>query len=934
MAVYLSPGVFPREIDISLIPSAQGALRPAFIGSAKKGPMDTPTLITTAAQFIDTFGEPFPESYLGYAVMAFMQEGNACYVQRVGVGYTEGMDAAIAIDAIDTSGARKQGWGRIPVYAGIDYGKIFLRAVNATDPVVVHGASVDASATTGSDAGNDDFTAAISGTYTGCYDETFTIRITGDASASDGIDGAKYQITSTTGGVIAGGQLLGGTGEVDDLAINYGLTITIASGSAGASLKTGFIFTFSAAPDNADLRISVEGGSDSLVTIATATYTTAAALVAAINNVLPSGAEFEAVVDINSSGESVPTIRTTDDGKWLQITGTCAGCVELGISQYSYDIPRSYLLGNDSGPTYNFSSANNRVVVDVIQASSTRRLDFTVNSGANTSTADLVSLLSVNGTVGGTTYFEAKQLTVPGGTVHPLIITPHLNKYDQLKMQVTWTFLATTRFAEEIGIPYPYTKSYQSFWDTRTSLPDVGTDGSTPDSCDTDSPSYDAAQCILDTAYYQNIVGWFVAKTPGTWSDGYSIGLELYTEGIGDAAGRYKVVTYDNDGVAVDVAQDVSFDPADTRYIANVLNDGGVIAGLNGNAFYQWEMRPSFLTGDVRNPSPFRRMFVGGANGIPSDAAYSEALDNAVIGNPALATGINALGNPESYDFNLLLIPGFTSGSVIGQALQFCENRGDILFLVDPPYGYRPQQVIEWHNGMLTSDLANAINSSYGALYWGWLKVSDQFNGGTIWIPPSGHVASVFARTAREAEQWFAPAGINRGRLLTPIDVEYNPTLGERDALYGNGNAVNPIVRFAQEGITIWGQRTLNRRSSATDRVNVRMLMIYVKKNLTKILRAFIFEPNDRTTRRQVVATSEPFLSDVTARRGLTAFKVVCDETNNTPERIDRNELWVSIFLQPTRATEFIALNIVAMKTGASFSAQEVLVAGGVVVQQ
>jgi hypothetical protein len=188
----------------------------------------------------------------------------------------------------------------------------------------------------------------------------------------------------------------------------------------------------------------------------------------------------------------------------------------------------------------------------------------------------------------------------------------------------------------------------------------------------------------------------------------------------------------------------------------------------------------------------------------------------------------------------------------------------------------------------------------------------------------------VFSRTSRETEQWFAPAGLRRGRLLTALDVEYSPAQGERDLLYGSGNAVNPIVKFPQDGITVWGQRTLQRSQTALDRVNVRMLLIYIKKNLTRLLRNFIFEPNDRVLWRQVSATIDPFLGDIQNRRGLQGYKVVVDSSNNTPERIDRNELWVSVFLKPTRTVEFIVLNLVVMRTGASFSAEEVLAAGGI----
>jgi phage tail sheath protein FI len=167
--------------------------------------------------------------------------------------------------------------------------------------------------------------------------------------------------------------------------------------------------------------------------------------------------------------------------------------------------------------------------------------------------------------------------------------------------------------------------------------------------------------------------------------------------------------------------------------------------------------------------------------------------------------------------------------------------------------------------------------------------------------------------------------------LLTPLDTEVDLTQGERDLMYGFGNAVNPIVNFPQDGITVWGQRTLQRKQSALDRVNVRMLLIYIKKNATVFLRNFVFEPNDKITRAQVVNVSTSFLADIAARRGLQAYNVVCDERNNTAERIDRNELHVAYFLKPTRAAEFIVLSLVVLRTDASFSAAEILAAGGVV---
>jgi len=948
MSVYLSPGVFTREIDLSVVPSGTGALRPAFIGTANKGPLNTPTLIDSAQNFVDTFGEPFSESYLGYAVMSYFEEGNSCYVLRSGIEYQDGMDADLAAIAIDTSGSKVEGWGRIPVFQGIDYGIIKFRRVgdgtgSNPSPVVIHDAGVvGAVAGTLADAYNDaeignSSEGAIdadvifsSEAYTGCLDETFTLTITGAPTATGNIDGATYTITDSAGDSVATGTLTAVTDpdQSDPITLTgYGLTFYIRINSGG-QMGVGDTIVFSVEPDNTSMTVVVEGATPEVLTLAAGTYTTATAVVNAIDAAAPSA--FSGVVSEDDDGNEVPAIRVDTAGEWIQLTGTCATAAELGVDQYTYDIPRSYLLGTQE-ENYNIGSSNNRVVIDAITSEETIRFDFSLSSSLSSATAaTIASIIDAQGTYEGTTYFESFALTIPGGTEHVVIVTTTTRKYDQLQMQANFTYLACLRFAEELGISYPYTLNYRSFWDNRVEIPTASsTTPSQPASCE-DDPLSD--QCALDTAYYANLVGYLVATSAGTWVDNYTASLEVYTEGVGDVAGRYKLTIKDSNGVEYDRVEDISFDPDDTRYIGNVVNPGTALGGENGNSFYNWEERPTALGTSVRNPSPFtNREFSGGENGIPASAADSTYLDSAVIGNPSLSTGIYAFQNPESYDINLLAIPGFTSGSVIAQALAFCESRGDVLYIVDPPYGLKPQQVIDWHNGMLTSDLASAINSSYGALYWSWIKINDLYEGGTIWVPPAGHVCAVFARTDRETEQWNAPAGVNRGQLNTALDIEYNPTQGERDALYGSGNAVNAIVDLTQQGVTIWGQRTLQRESTALDRVNVRMLLIFLKKNLNRLLRNYVFEQNDETTRLQVTSTIKPFLADIAARRGLTAYNVVCDETNNTPERIDRNELWVSVFLKPTRVAEFIVLNLVVMRTGANFGAQEVLAAGGVV---
>ena len=210
------------------------------------------------------------------------------------------------------------------------------------------------------------------------------------------------------------------------------------------------------------------------------------------------------------------------------------------------------------------------------------------------------------------------------------------------------------------------------------------------------------------------------------------------------------------------------------------------------------------------------------------------------------------------------------------------------------------------------------------------MKIFDQYSTQELFVPPSGHISAVFARTERERESWYAPAGLSRGRLLTALDVEESPSRGDRDALYGLNNAVNPIVKFPQDGIVVWGQRTLQRADTALDRINVRMLLIHIRKVLVPLLRQFLFEQNDRYLWEQVKGTVSPVLSDIAGRRGLTGFSVICDETNNTPETIDRNELHVTVLLKPTRVVEFIQLDLAILRTDAIFSSEAVLRAAGV----
>jgi phage tail sheath protein FI len=236
-------------------------------------------------------------------------------------------------------------------------------------------------------------------------------------------------------------------------------------------------------------------------------------------------------------------------------------------------------------------------------------------------------------------------------------------------------------------------------------------------------------------------------------------------------------------------------------------------------------------------------------------------------------------------------------------------SRGDAIAVVDlVAYGTQINSVITQ---------ASSFDSSYAAAYWPWLQTIDPNTSETVWVPASTMIPGVYAFTDASSDPWFAPAGITRGGLGQVIRAERKLTTGNRDALYEAN--INPIATFPGNGVVVFGQKTLQKRASALDRINVRRLLIALKGYIGQIADGLVFEQNTAATRNNFLSQVNPYLESVQQRQGLYAFKVVMDETNNSADVIDRNELVGQIFLQPTRTAEFIVLDFNVLPTGASF---------------
>lgn len=288
-----------------------------------------------------------------------------------------------------------------------------------------------------------------------------------------------------------------------------------------------------------------------------------------------------------------------------------------------------------------------------------------------------------------------------------------------------------------------------------------------------------------------------------------------------------------------------------------------------------------------------------------------------------IISGYNLYQNPEEVDVNIFIDSG-KSIAVKTELLDMCEARLDCMAVLDVPKSLvvnnRGSEATDCRDYRLGTHATYQFNknSSYIATYANWLNVYDKWNNVYRWIPSSGHVAGIYANTDNVSDPWFAPAGLNRAILSSVRKLAWNPTKGQRDILYKNG--LNPIVSFAGQGKVVWGQKNMLDKSSAFNRVNVRRLFIILAKSISTALKYFLFEPNDAFTRIQIINLVEPFLRDVKSRRGIYDYLVVCDDRNNTSERIARNELWCDIYVKPTIAAEYIVLNLVATKTGASFT--------------
>jgi hypothetical protein len=464
-----------------------------------------------------------------------------------------------------------------------------------------------------------------------------------------------------------------------------------------------------------------------------------------------------------------------------------------------------------------------------------------------------------------------------------------------------------------------------------------------------DSPNQNISPFILETISEGIIMNSSGSEINGALISGSSDNIRWEIPTVNTSSGTFSLLVRRGDDnntqkFVLESYNNLSLDPYSSNYISKVIGDVKLTLRDDDGYYIQ-------QSGSYRNASKYIRVkqvnyntpkyfdnngiakseFTGSLPLISSGSFEGAIGSNTPTGRAAnfyqnvnntdtqgligsdYTRAIGLLSNTDEYKYNVISTPGLIQqhhASPITSIINNTISRGDAIAIIDlREYGSQVNQVI---------NQAASIDSSYAASYWPWLQTIDPNTGESVWVPASTMIPGVYAFTDASSDPWFAPAGITRGGLGQVISAERKLTASNRDVLYEAN--INPIATFPGTGVVVFGQKTLQKRASALDRINVRRLLISLKSFIGQIADGLVFEQNTAATRNNFLSQVNPYLESVQQRQGLFAFKVVMDETNNGPDVVDRNELIGQIFLQPTRTAEFIVLDFNVSPTGAIFS--------------
>ena len=457
---------------------------------------------------------------------------------------------------------------------------------------------------------------------------------------------------------------------------------------------------------------------------------------------------------------------------------------------------------------------------------------------------------------------------------------------------------------------------------------------------------------VIETIAWGDQMNNTSSLTSGALASGSSLNVRWEITSVNTGSGVFSIAVRagtDNDAQKnyIESWPNLSLDPNLPNYISRVIgdlkpvftidSDGNYLVNYTGSyanssQFIRVKSVTTPLVDSIDNNGAFKATqysgslpalgsgsyggsFAGGVAATTATQLMNENITATNIQGFAPADYVNAfniLDNRDEYQFNVLTAPGVgLDCSAASTMISTVELRGDSIAIIGA--------------GIYGTSIAGAVtnasgqSSNYAATYYPWIQLYSSGLGKAVWCPPSTIISGVFAFNDKVGAEWFAPAGLNRGGMPSVLRAEKRLAQTDRDSLYAAN--VNPLATFPGEGVVVFGQKTLQRKATALDRVNVRRLLIALKGYIGQVSRNLVFEQNTNVTRNRFLSQVNPYLESVVQKQGLYAFKVVMDDTNNTPDVIDRNQLIGQIYIQPTKTAEFIILNYNIQPTGATFPA-------------
>jgi frataxin-like iron-binding protein CyaY len=940
----VSPGVFTRENDITYLPQGVGEIGAAIIGPTEKGRAFVPEKIYSNTEFTQKYGGKTDESYTAFAVESYLQDaGNITVTRILGLdGYTEN---TIPLIINTTTGS---------FLAGV------LHPSRTVDSDTAFKSTFLASASFSSSYNGYDYAGSAMTTLNVNINKGGTLLVSGLAGTLAGTfysANSDGMIISASGAnIVVSGSLSGSViGSV--IGLENGTAITESSYTFTGSLFSGSI------GGAANLEVV-----DGLFGVSTVTTSTVASGLYTMTAGTTSGSVSTVAAHFTSS--VIPDAVGAAFVKGNNIIFASDFFFTLKDDQYPLSLDPTSV--NYIGKVYGYSpktTLNTSFAEDKDKAYNYLLFENKLTSLVGLDTNATVSTASVNINLLGDQYMPAETPWITsqilGGKAHNLFKVVTLGDGNYSNSEIKIGILNVKKSGEVGGTNYgSFSLVVRTVSDTDKqqnvieTYSDLNLDPTSPnyicrvigDKYPTFTVDTEGMSRIIMTGDYDNKSKYIrIVIDDNVKYQAYDASLvpwgfkAYYTPFNATALGSNTVppVTYTTDQTynseynsRVYYGFNFDFVNTDNDYYLNPIPSGSTVgANIDFNLDNMTGNVDSGFTGSLSSASSlltqrkFAVAFQGGFDGISPSKPKATAGDITATntmgydcstatsaGTKAYSYALGLLSNQDEYDVNMLLTPGIIKQlhpSVVSKGIDMVETRSDVFYIFDLV------KLTETNLGTIVNEVLG-LDSSYAATYHCWLKVLNSDSNQQFWVPPSVLLAGVIAYNDKVAYEWYAPAGLNRGGITAAVDIYTKLYQSDRDTLYDN--RINPIASFPNTGIAVWGQKTLQVKASALDRINVRRLLIKAKKYIASISKYIVFEPSVNATWKQFSNNVNPYLEGIQSKYGLYTFKVQMDANNNTGDVIDRNEILGQLWLQPTKSGEKIILEFNVTNTSAIFN--------------